>query len=179
MAQSKTELGDYIHDRINSGILLPDDLVDWIMMKRLLESDCKGGFILDGFPRTKSQSQSLSKAFKIDLVINIKASNETVISRLCGRYMCTSCGEIHNKRWDDVTKCKKCGAKLYQREDDKEAAILKRIDEYHKQFAPVLNFYQESHACEIMNLQSNLEDQPADIYKKFTEQYGKIQRKSH
>ncbi|MDR0462222.1 MAG: nucleoside monophosphate kinase [Christensenellaceae bacterium] len=173
MALQKTELGDYIGDRINQGMLLPDDLVDWIMMKHINKAHPKNGFILDGFPRTRTQSESLVQSMHIDMVISVKATAETVVTRLCGRYMCEKCGVIHNKIWHDISKCRECGSPLYQREDDKEEAILKRIADYNKQFAPILKFFHGLKKCQMLEIQSDLSDNPENIYKKFLEQYGK------
>ena len=174
LAQLKSPIGKSIKETIETGGLIDDKIAEYIVMGRLAMVDCKNGFILDGFPRTVKQSKELCKHFQIDFVINIVSTIETVVARLCGRYMCTECGCIHNKLWHDITKCRECGAPLYQRVDDTEPVIRKRYQEYHDQFNPILNFYRAKAGCKVLDLESLLEDDQQRMYEKFRREHGEI-----
>jgi adenylate kinase len=129
---------------------------------------------LDGFPRTLNQAKLLAKKVKIDRVIQIVCSPETVVARLGGRYTCRECGAIHNTRWEDVSKCRDCGGPLFQREDDYEAAIRKRLEQYRVQFSPILKYYT-GNGGDLVTLSSELSESPEDIYRKYKAKcHGKI-----
>lgn len=135
-----TELGKQAKEFIDSGLLVPDKVVIDIVKDRILEKDCKDGFILDGFPRTVAQAEELSKVTDIDAVINIAVDPELIIKRITGRRMCT-CGESYHISWGIGDTCSKCGAKLYQRDDDKEETVKARMEVYEKQTAPLIDYY--------------------------------------
>lgn len=137
-----TELGKQAKAFIDAGQLVPDKLVIDIVKDRLQQADCGNGYILDGFPRTLAQAEALSKVTDIDAVINITVPYDLIINRITGRRMC-SCGESYHISFGLGENCVKCGAKLYQRDDDKEETVKARIQVYDKQTAPLIDFYSK------------------------------------
>jgi adenylate kinase len=145
-----TTLGKRAKAFMDQGQLVPDGVVVGIIDERLRASDCNSGFILDGFPRTIAQAEALhpilSKLGKsIDHVINIEVDTEELVRRLTGRRTCKNCGAMfhilfHPPRIEGV--CDRCGGALYQREDDKEQTIRIRLNEYQRQTAPLIQYYQ-------------------------------------
>jgi len=138
-----TELGRLAKSYIDKGELVPDSVVIAIVKDRLEEADCKKGFILDGFPRTVVQADALAGFTGIDAVINLVVDNEVIIRRIAGRRMCP-CGETYNTatlKGPEI--CIKCGAKLYQRNDDKEETVKNRLAVYEKETAPLIAYYRE------------------------------------
>jgi len=167
----KTELGLRAEKYVTAGLFCPDDLVVEMLLARIKENDCANGFILDGFPRTLVQAELLTQNVKIDLAIELDSSDETVLTRLLGRYMCRKCGQIHNSRYDEIKKCKKCGSKqLYQRDDDKEEKIRRRLSEYRSYSAALLEYYRKRGM--LISIKSGLENKPADIYAVFKKELG-------
>ena len=129
---------------IDRGELVPDSVVIDIVRERLDHDDCKGGYLLDGFPRTVHQAEALETFAKIDAVIDIDVSDEKLIERLSGRRVCLSCGgTYHVSRLNGSTTCEKCGQELIQRADDKAETVLSRLTVYHAQTAPLIDFYTQ------------------------------------
>jgi adenylate kinase len=135
---------------MNRGVLVPDDLVNKMVAERLKKDDIKdAGFILDGYPRTEKQAQALDASLEaigthLDMVIYMKTSKETVISRLTGRRVCKVCGaifHIQNIPSKKENRCDYCNGELYQRDDDKEETVLKRLDVYEKQTSELIEYY--------------------------------------
>jgi len=143
----KGKLKEKVDKCINEGKLMPDDLTLEILKKRLEKSDCKSGFILDGYPRNLEQAKDLEKVTKIDEVIEIRISDKTAVHRLGGRWNCNKCGIAYNILTEPKPKkdkiCNKCGGRLVQRKDDKFSAIKKRLEIYHEDTEPILNYYKE------------------------------------
>lgn len=128
---------------MDSGQLVPDELIINFLKERIQEDDCKKGFILDGFPRTVPQAEALSE---IDHVIHFLANEETIIQRLSGRRTCRKCRAIfHIKNIPPNVEgvCDKCSGELYQRADDQPKAIKKRLEVYEQQTEPLIDFYKE------------------------------------
>ena len=148
--KNETELGKTAKRYVESGGLVPDDIVAKMVSKRLAEPDCNKGFILDGFPRTKQQSQDLDEIVAnvnqpIDYVVYMEVDSEIVIQRLTGRRVCRSCGALYhvvNMPSKEEGVCDSCGGELYQRTDDNEETIRKRIDVYLENTAPIVDYYQ-------------------------------------
>ncbi|MBU0629227.1 MAG: adenylate kinase [Nanoarchaeota archaeon] len=141
-----SELGKKAKEFMDSGKLVPDELVINLLKERIKKDDCKHGFILDGFPRTIPQAEALEGNVEINKVINFKATDETVISRISGRRTCKKCSAIyHIKNIPPKVEgvCDKCGGELYQREDDKEETVKKRLETYKQQTAPLIDFYRK------------------------------------
>lgn len=154
-----TILGKKAKEYMDQGKLVPDELVIDLLKQRLNEKDCKNGFILDGFPRTIPQAEELAKFAKIDKVVLIDLPFEVIEDRVVNRRICSNCGEIYNAKDYSSTTCAKCGAPLYQRDDDKLETVRNRLEVYEKQTAPLINFYADK-LCKINSLGS-----PDDTFK--------------
>jgi len=142
-----SELGRSISSYVSNGKLVPDDIVNRVMEKRLSREDCKKGFILDGYPRTINQAEFLEKFSKIDVVINLNVPDEVIVRRLSSRLICRKCGAVYNRitlppKVNGV--CDRCGGELYQREDDRPEVIRERIGIYKKEVAPLLEHYRKA-----------------------------------
>jgi adenylate kinase len=145
-----TPLGKKAKAFMDQGQLVPDEVVIDIIDERLWASDCNPGFILDGFPRTIAQAEALQPILtqmgkSIDHVINIEVDPEELVRRLTGRRTCKNCGAMfhilfHRPKVEEI--CDRCGGTLYQREDDKEKTIRIRLNEYQKETAPLIQYYQ-------------------------------------
>jgi len=136
-----------VDELINKGKLAPDDLTIKILKQRLQQPDTKKGFILDGFPRNINQVKLLKKITPIDTIIEITLSDNEAIKRISGRRLCKKCNINYNIITEPKPKnpevCDKCGEKLTQRGDDYEEAVKKRLDTYHKETEPILNYYSD------------------------------------
>ena len=140
--KNQTEIGKHAKQFIEKGLLVPDEVVDKIVADRILQEDCKKGFILDGYPRTINQAESLSRIAKLDYVIVIDVDYSVIVKRISGRRMC-SCGATYNTSTYDREECAACGKKLFIRDDDKEETVLKRLEVYEKNTAPLLDYYKK------------------------------------
>jgi adenylate kinase len=148
--KAKTPLGVEAKQYMDQGKLVPDEVVVGLVRDRLKASDCQGGFILDGFPRTIPQAEALEATLKdmqrgIDHVVSIEVGNEELIKRLTGRRTCRSCGAMYHLIFSPSKRegaCDKCGGELYQRDDDKEETIRARLQVYEKQTAPLIAYYR-------------------------------------
>jgi adenylate kinase len=141
-----TEYGKQAKAAMDSGGLVSDDIVIGILSDRIGQDDCKGGFILDGFPRTASQAEALDKmGIAIDKVIEIDVADETIQGRLAGRRVCEDCGASYHTEFNPTKadgKCDKCGGKTIIRKDDEPATVKDRLDVYHEKTAPLIEFYK-------------------------------------
>jgi adenylate kinase len=146
-----TPLGKQAKDFMDKGALVPDELVSQMLTQRLEQADTKKGFILDGYPRNLNQATALDEILKaknmnIDFVFYLDTSESVVIQRLSGRLVCKSCGaNFHIKNMPPKIKgiCDNCGGALYQRSDDKEETIKKRLEVYRKEVSVLIKYYQE------------------------------------
>lgn len=138
-------LGRKVKQYVESGKLVPDDVVIEVLKERLGKVSSKNGFILDGFPRTLEQARALDKITKLDVIILLAVSDWIIIKRSSTRRICKKCGEVYNIRYlkpkvEGV--CDKCGGPLYQRADDTEQVIKDRIKVYEQQTKPILEHYK-------------------------------------
>lgn len=149
-----TPLGKEAQGFMDRGDLVPDSLIMGIMEQRLQEPDCQKGFLLDGFPRTISQADSLAALMKklsirLDLVASIEVPRDVILDRLTTRRTCSnaSCQEIYNIKSNPPApgdKCKKCGSPTIQRADETVEAISKRLDVYNEKTAPLIGYYEKT-----------------------------------
>lgn len=146
-----TPLGLKAKSYMDQGALVPDELVIDLVSDRLTWDDAKDGFVLDGFPRTIPQAQALEEALKgmgtsIDYAIDIEVPDQKIIDRMGGRRACVSCGATYhlvNIPPKNPGICDKCGSELILRDDDKPETVKKRLDVYHEQTQPLIDFYRE------------------------------------
>ncbi len=140
-----TEMGLKAKSFIEAGKLVPDDVVIGIIKDRLAADDCKGGFILDGFPRTIPQAEALDKmGVIIDKVVDIDVPDENIVNRMSGRRVCKACGSsyhIENKKPKVEGVCDACGGELQIRKDDAPETVLDRLNVYHEQTEPLKDYY--------------------------------------
>ena len=149
--KEQTPLGVEAQGYMDQGQLVPDEVVVGIVRERLIASDCNGGFILDGFPRTLPQAEALDVTLQemkreIDHVISVDVNNEELLKRLTGRRTCRTCGTMYHLMFNPPKKdgiCDQCGGELYQRDDDQEATIRARLQVYEEQTAPLIAYYRE------------------------------------
>lgn len=156
-----TPIGKVAKSYIDAGKLVPDDVTCELVKDRLTWDDAKGGYMLDGFPRTLYQAGELDKFAKIDLCINIDVDTALLMDRICGRRVC-SCGEsYHVSTLNGATTCKKCGKELYQRDDDNPATVKARLDTYFSQTAPLVDYYKAQ--GKLFTVQSG-EGAPSEVF---------------
>lgn len=164
-----TELGKMAEGYINAGKLVPDDVVVGIVRERLSKDDCRKGFILDGFPRTTAQAEALEESgVKIDKVLSLEVSDETIIERLSGRRECRECGTPYHIKYKPSAsgdKCAQCGGELIQRADDNEETVKNRIEVYHAQTEPIKEFYEKQGKLVIAYGREALEDTTKEVAK--------------
>lgn len=145
--RNQTALGVKAKEYMDQGQLVPDELVLDMLFSRVVQDDCKAGYILDGFPRTIAQAKALDQRLNGShrvLVLNFNLPDKTIIERVTGRIACKDCGRPYHKLFDPPQKemaCDSCQGKLYQREDDREEIIRKRLDVYRAQTQPLIDYY--------------------------------------
>jgi len=140
-----SELGRKLKEYVEKGALVPDEVVTEMVRERLNREDCKRGFILDGYPRTLKQAEELDRITAIDLVLNFVAPDEVIIDRISRRRVCRVCGAIYHVKYMPPKVpgvCDKCGGPLYQREDDEPEVVVRRLEVYRRQFAPIIEYYR-------------------------------------
>jgi len=162
--KENTPLGKKANEYISQGSLVPDSLTIDIVKDRLKESDCKNGFVLDGFPRNLLQTQELDKMTSIDKAIMINIKDEEIIKRLSGRRMCKECGNPTHIDWLKDGKCEKCGGEVFVREDDKPEIVKARLQ---KQKLPtkVVEFYKNKNVFYEVYAKTTKEEVFNDILK--------------
>ncbi|MDO4333764.1 MAG: adenylate kinase [Eubacteriales bacterium] len=146
-----TQLGMEAKQYMDKGLLVPDELTVRILLDRVAQEDCKNGYVLDGFPRTIPQAEVLDNALtelgdKIDYAVNVDVPDENIIRRMSGRRACLSCGATYHIEHIPPKKegvCDACGSELVLRDDDKAETVKNRLDVYHKQTQPLIDFYTE------------------------------------
>ncbi len=147
----QSPLGKEASEYIHRGALVPDSLIVKLVAERLKEKDCENGFILDGFPRTIPQAQSLDEILKkmglaLDAVLSVQVPSGVIVERLAGRRTCKNCGALYHQDFDPPQNkgaCDRCGGELFQRDDDREETISARLKVYETQTAPLIAYYRE------------------------------------
>ena len=149
--KEQTELGKKVSAIIESGGLVPDELTNALVFDRLSGDDCKGGYILDGYPRTVPQAEAFlayleEQNDQLDFAIDVDVPDEAIVSRMSGRRVCPDCGETYHlvvnpPKTEGI--CNKCGAALIQRKDDAAETVANRLDTYHAQTEPMISLYKE------------------------------------
>ena len=160
-----TKLGLLAKSYMEKGALVPDEVTIGIVKERLLEDDCKNGFLLDGFPRTIAQAEAFdaflnSNDIKLDAALNVDVDASILIRRMVGRRVCKTCGATYHVEFNPSKKegvCDNCGSPLIQRPDDTEETAVNRLATYDAQTAPLLDFYAKKNLLKTVN-----GDQPLD-----------------
>ena len=144
-----TELGLKAKSYMDKGQLVPDEVTIGMLLSRIAEEDCREGYVLDGFPRTIAQAESLKasleeKGQKIDYAINIDVPDSAIVERMSGRRSCPKCGASFHVKFNPPKaegKCDLCGEALIQRDDDRPETVAKRLEVYHEQTKPLVDYY--------------------------------------
>ncbi|MEG2512790.1 MAG: adenylate kinase [Acetivibrio sp.] len=147
--KNATELGKKAKTYMDQGLLVPDELVVDLVVDRIGQKDAENGYVLDGFPRTIPQAEALDKALqaiheKMDYAINVEVPDQIIVNRMAGRRACTSCGGTYHISYNPPKKegiCDTCDGNLVLREDDKPETVKKRLDVYHEQTQPLIEYY--------------------------------------
>jgi adenylate kinase len=168
-----TELGKKAKTYMDKGELVPDELVVDLVVDRVAQDDCKNGYVLDGFPRTIPQAESLDEALekfgsKIDYAINVEVPDENIVNRMSGRRACVSCGATYHivhipTKVEGI--CDRCGSELILRDDDKPETVKKRLAVYHEQTQPLIDYYNGKNVLVEVDGTQDMNDVFTDITK--------------
>lgn len=147
--RNQTALGQEANRYISQGKLVPDALTIQMLSERIAQTDCKQGYLLDGFPRTLEQAKELTEKLPSNaqvVILNLEVGDETLVQRATGRLICRQCGHLHHREFSPPQKagiCDRCSGELYQRQDDAAAVVQERLRVYHRQTEPVIAYYEE------------------------------------
>lgn len=157
-----TEMGLKAKSYMESGQLVPDEILIGIIKDRIKQDDCKNGFILDGFPRTIPQAEALdAMGAGIDAVLDIEVSDEDIVTRMSGRRVCEKCGSSYHVLYKQPKvegKCDNCGGTLVQRKDDHPDTVKERLEVYHSQTEPLKEFYSKQGKLLVVHGQESVEN---------------------
>ncbi len=162
----QTALGLKAKQYMDQGQLVPDEVTIGIVKERLSQADCANGFLLDGFPRTVPQAEALDRTIaelgkKLEHVIHIEVPVDSLIGRLTGRRICKSCGATYHLLYNPTQQegvCDKCGGELYQRDDDTESTVSKRLEVNIAQTEPLLHYYKEKEILHTVRGEQEIEE---------------------
>ena len=168
-----TELGKKAKSYMDAGKLVPDELVCDLVADRIAKDDCKEGFILDGFPRTIPQAEALDKAVEalgtgIDFAVNIDVPDESIVRRMGGRRACVGCGATYHIKYNPPKTeniCDVCGKELILRDDDKPETVQTRLNVYHEQTQPLIDYYTKKGIIATVDGTQSMDDVFAGILK--------------
>lgn len=166
----ETELGLKAKEFINKGELVPDQITIAMIADRLMDSDCREGFILDGFPRNIAQADALDSITDISHVLLINISDAEAVKRISGRRACLQCGATYHIKYKPPLKeniCDKCSQEIVQRDDDTEEALKKRLEIYHQESEPILEKYQDKNILHKIKGEQSIEQVWQDVKKVF------------
>lgn len=166
-----TELGQKAKQYMDQGLLVPDELTCDLVMDRIQQDDCKNGFVLDGFPRTIPQAETLAAALehinqKMDYAINVDVPDENIVKRMSGRRVCLNCGATYHivsipTKAEGI--CDRCGNEVVLRDDDKPETVQKRLGVYHEQTKPLIDYYKKQGILTTVDGTQQMEKVFADI----------------
>jgi len=171
-----TELGKKAKEYMDAGGLVPDELVVDLVIDRVGQDDAKNGYVLDGFPRTIPQAEALDKALsdigeKMDYAINVEVPDDNIINRMSGRRACVDCGGTYHIQFNPTKVegiCDACGGKLILRDDDKPETVKNRLEVYHKQTQPLIDYYSKQGIMKEVDGTMNMDD----VFKAITDILG-------
>ena len=163
--KSGSELGERVQSYTQAGELVPDEVVIAIVRERLAKDDCKGGFLLDGFPRTVAQAKALDDmGATIDVALDIEVPDDAIVARMTGRRVCEVCGaSYHVDHMPPKTEgiCDRCGGRLVTRPDDEPATVQNRLVVYHRETEPLIEYYRAAGKLKVVDGQGSVEDTTA------------------
>ncbi|WP_337496785.1 adenylate kinase [Clostridium sp.] len=171
-----TELGKKAKSFIDQGLLVPDEVTIGMLLDRIHEADCENGYILDGFPRTIPQAESLTAALEengeaIDFALDVEVPDANIVNRMAGRRACLKCGATYHTEFAAPKKegiCDKCGSELVLRDDDKPETVQKRLEIYHDQTHPLIEYYEKKGVLHTVDGTQTMED----VFKNITDILG-------
>lgn len=171
-----TELGKKAKTYMDQGLLVPDDLVVDLVVDRVNQDDCAKGYVLDGFPRTIPQAEALTKALaelgqKVDYAIDVDVPDENIVNRMAGRRACVGCGATYHLEYAPTKAegiCDVCGGELILRDDDKPETVKKRLNVYHEQTQPLIDYYTNEGILRTVDGTIDIED----VFKAITDILG-------
>ena len=171
-----TELGTKAKVYMDQGMLVPDELTCDLVVDRIKQDDCKDRYILDGFPRTIPQAESLTEALAangeaIDFALNVDVPDANIVNRMAGRRACLKCGATYHIQFAAPKKegiCDKCGSELVLRDDDKPETVQKRLEIYHDQTHPLIEYYEKKGVLHTVDGTQTMED----VFKNITDILG-------
>ncbi len=166
-----SQLGKQVRKYVESGALVPDELVIAVGNERLAEDDCRNGFLLDGLPRTLPQARALGeflgrRGLLLDAVLYFQVGEAEVVKRLSGRRICQDCGANYHTEFVPPKRpgvCDQCGAKLHQRADDVPERVVKRLRVYDEEIHPLLEYYRQDGMLKVVRASSSVEDTAAEV----------------
>lgn len=171
--KGNTPLGIKVKEYLDKGALVPDELTLEIVKDRLAKDDCAKGYILDGFPRTIPQAEYLDKVLKemnttIDVALLIDVKDEDIINRMSGRRVCTNCGATYNVVFNPTKVegiCDNCKSPIIQRADDAAETVLNRLETYHKQTQPLIDYYKKAGKLVVVQGAGEVKDTTDRVFK--------------
>ena len=171
-----TELGKKAKTYMDQGLLVPDELVVDLVVDRVNQEDCANGYVLDGFPRTIPQAEALTKALagqgqKLDYAIDVDVPDENIVRRMGGRRACVGCGATYHLEYAPPKQegiCDSCGGELILRDDDKPETVTKRLNVYHEQTQPLIDYYTEAGILKTVDGTVDIEE----VFRSVTEILG-------
>ena len=175
--KADTPLGRKVKSYVEKGLLVPNDIVIDVLKKRLNEVPKGKGFILDGYPRTIEQAETLEGIAKIDVILLQMVPDWIIIERLSSRRICNNCGAVYNIRFLKPKVegiCDKCGGPLYQRSDDTPEVIKQRLQVYQEQTSPLLRYYKEKQVPFIVSSITALDTPPEPIVEEMIKELKKL-----
>ncbi len=171
--EKKTQMGLIAKTYIDKGNLVPDDITNEIVKERLKQKDCENGFLLDGYPRTIAQAESLTKildelGITLDAAVNLEVDDDLIVRRIVNRRSCPKCGKGYNLITYPPKKegiCDVCNTPLFTRKDDNEETVTSRLDVYNKQTRPLVDYYDKLGKLVSIDSNGTIEDTVKDIIK--------------
>ena len=171
--KEETALGKQARSFMDTGELVPDQLVTAMVAERLRREDCANGFLLDGFPRTIAQANALTEELTqrkrtLTCVLSIVVSKKNLIERLSGRWVCRQCGAMYHERFSPPKKsgiCDQCSGELYQRSDDKLDTVTARLEVYERSTAPLIDYYEKNGL--LRSIEG--EGEPQEVFRRITD----------
>ena len=161
----KTPLGLKAKEIIDDGNLVPDEIINEMVAARIKQADCKSGFLLDGYPRTIAQAETLDGIAPIDAVLDIDVEPEILIARVAKRRVCPECKHTQVVENDDQAVCAKCGARLVQRPDDNPDAMCHRLAVYYESTFPLIQYYKDKGILIPINGSGAIDEVSEEIFK--------------